>query len=61
MREETVWDIIKESVREGRDYRSIVNRRVLGTTVLTKYNNKTYRGTFSNLKLSINLTFFLFS
>lgn len=58
MREETVWDIIKESVREGRDYRSIVNRRVLGTTVLTKYNNKTYRGTFSNLKLSIYLTFF---
>lgn len=43
MRNETVLDIIKRIRQEERDFKNKVAQVLLGTTVLTKYNNKTYR------------------
>lgn len=43
MRNETVYSIIEESARSGRDYKTNVNKRLIGTTVLTSYNNMTYK------------------
>lgn len=43
MRSETVYDIIKKIKTESREFKKSVEQALLGSTVLTKYNNKTYR------------------
>lgn len=43
MRLETIYDIMVRCRREERDFQTAFKREVLGTTVLTDYNNKTYR------------------
>lgn len=43
MRMETIYDIMARTRREERDFKKVFMDRVLGTTVLTAYNNKTYR------------------
>lgn len=43
MRSETIYDIIKKIKTESRDFKKQVEQTLLGATVLTKYNNKTYR------------------
>lgn len=44
MRSETVYDIIVRIRNESRDdFRKALEKTLLGTTVLTDYNNKTYR------------------
>lgn len=43
MRMETIYDIMARTRREERDFKKAFMERVLGTTVLTAYNNKTYR------------------
>lgn len=44
MRMETVYQILQRHVRENRsDYKSTFQQEVIGTTVLTDYNNRTYR------------------
>lgn len=43
MRRETVLNILQECVKNHRDYKENFARTVIGSTVLTDYNNKTYR------------------
>lgn len=43
MRMETIHDIMVRVRQEERDFKKAFEERVLGTTVLTAYNNKTYR------------------
>lgn len=43
MRSETVLDIMRRIRKEDRETKTAIERALLGTTVLTKYNNKTYR------------------
>lgn len=43
MRAETAYDIMKRIRAEERDSKTKITQALLGTTVLTKYNNKTYR------------------
>lgn len=43
MRTETIHDIMVRISREDRDFQGAFLQEVLGTTVLTDYNNKTYR------------------
>lgn len=43
MRTETVYEIMKKVQSEERDYKTAIQQRLLGSTVLTAYNNKTYR------------------
>ncbi|XP_039962265.1 protein piwi [Bactrocera tryoni] len=43
MRTETVYDILKRCTETARDFEEDFRRNVLGLTVLTDYNNKTYR------------------
>lgn len=43
MRNETVYDILKRVRNEKQDWKTKVDQLLLGTTVLTKYRNKTYR------------------
>ncbi|XP_011202861.2 protein piwi [Bactrocera dorsalis] len=43
MRTETVYDILKRCTETARDFEEEFRRNVLGLTVLTDYNNKTYR------------------
>lgn len=44
MRDQTVLDIVRQEYRSDRnEYRENVERLLLGRTVLTAYNNKTYR------------------
>lgn len=43
MRHETILDIMKRIKNEQLDFKSGIEREVIGTTVLTAYNNKTYR------------------
>lgn len=43
MRSETVYDILMKCTQESRDYQESFKKHVLGLTVLTDYNNKTYR------------------
>ncbi|GAB1865325.1 Piwi-like protein 1 [Camponotus japonicus] len=44
MRTETIRDLITEIIRKGQsDYRDAVVNEIVGTSVLTRYNNKTYR------------------
>lgn len=43
MRSDTIYEIIKKIKTESRDFKKQVEQTLLGATVLTKYNNKTYR------------------
>lgn len=43
MRTETVYDIMTKLMREGGNFKEKFTEQVLGMTVLTEYNNKTYR------------------
>lgn len=43
MRTETVYDIMNKLMREGGNFKEKFTEQVLGMTVLTEYNNKTYR------------------
>lgn len=43
MRNEKVYDIIRNIQTENRDFKNKVEATLLGMTVLTRYNNKTYR------------------
>lgn len=43
MRDETILEILLRVRRDHREFQPEFQREVLGTTVLTKYNNKTYR------------------
>lgn len=43
MRMETVHDIMMRVRRDHRDFQTELEKEVLGTVVLTAYNNKTYR------------------
>lgn len=43
MRTETIYDIMNRVRREERDFKTAIMERILGGTVLTAYNNNTYR------------------
>lgn len=43
MRTETIYDILENCLKNERDYKRAFQEVVLGMTVLTAYNNKTYR------------------
>lgn len=44
MRTDTVYDLMDEIRRSNpRDFETVFRQKVLGMTVLTDYNNKTYR------------------
>lgn len=43
MRNETVYDILRRLRNEKQNWKTKVDQALLGTTVLTKYRNKTYR------------------
>lgn len=43
MRDETVLDILRRIRTESREFKNEATKVLLGMTVLTKYNNKTYR------------------
>ena len=43
MRQETVLNILQDCVKNHRDYKEAFAKAVIGSTVLTDYNNKTYR------------------
>lgn len=43
MRRETVLDILRQIRTESRELRTSAEKALLGITVLTEYNNKTYR------------------
>lgn len=43
MRVETVYDVLNRIRKEERDYKNAAEKALLGSTVLTDFNNKTYR------------------
>lgn len=43
MRMETIYDIMNRLRKESREFKTAVASELLGTTVLTAFNNKTYR------------------
>lgn len=43
MRQDTVYEILKTCMMSGGEYQEAFKRAVIGTVVLTGYNNKTYR------------------
>lgn len=43
MRRQKVLEIIKECVRQGGNHQDAVKRKLIGSTVLTDYNNATYK------------------
>lgn len=43
MRQQRLIDILHECANNGRDYQASAKKAILGTTVLTDYNNNTYR------------------
>lgn len=43
MRSETMYQIMMNCLQEGGDFKGRFQSRALGQTVLTAYNNKTYR------------------
>lgn len=40
---DTVYDLMKETVKDLQNYQNNFKQKALGLTVLTSYNNKTYR------------------
>ena len=57
MRHETIYDIIRTCQSKVKDWQEDFKREVLGTTVLTDYNNKTYRVDDVDFKSSPNSFF----
>lgn len=43
MRNENVYDILQDCFKTSGDWKEAFMKKVIGTTVLTDYNNKTYR------------------
>lgn len=43
MRTETIYDIMRRILQNGGDFQTAFSNEVLGMTILTDYNNKTYR------------------
>lgn len=43
MRNQNVLDIIMDCQRHSSNYQEAARKLIIGTTVLTRYNNKTYR------------------
>ena len=43
MRNENVLRIIGTCIKDSRNFRDEAMRKIIGSTVLTRYNNKTYR------------------
>lgn len=43
MRNQNVWAIIQECMNSGGDYKTAAHHKILGTTVLTDYNQATYK------------------
>lgn len=43
MRTETVYSIMQTTYQESRNFKEAFNQKMLGTVVLTDYNNRTYR------------------
>lgn len=43
MRQDTVYDTLKNCMVPGGDFKDAFKKAVIGTVVLTGYNNKTYR------------------
>lgn len=43
MRQDTVYEILKSHMAAGGDWQEAFKRAVIGSVVLTGYNNKTYR------------------
>lgn len=52
MRNETIYDLLKAFKTEERDFKTKSEQALLGATVLTKYNNKTYR--IDDIKWDLN-------
>jgi aubergine len=57
MREENVYQIIQESMRQGGNYRDTAARKVIGTTVMTDYNKESYKVSDIDWDSSPNSTF----
>lgn len=57
MRMETVYDIMLKIRKEERDFKKTFMERVLGTTVLTAFNNKTYRVDDVNFEMKASSTY----
>lgn len=57
MRNQTVLDILRRIRTENRDFRTEATKALLGMTVLTRYNNKTYRIDEVDFNASPNDTF----
>lgn len=43
MRQETIYDILRNLKGEGGNWKDVFKKEIIGSTVLTSYNNKTYR------------------
>lgn len=52
MRNETILDILRAFRTEERDFKTKSEQALLGATVLTKYNNKTYK--IDDIKWELN-------
>lgn len=52
MRNETILDILRAYKTEERDFKTKSEQALLGATVLTKYNNKTYK--IDDIKWELN-------
>lgn len=57
MREETIYDILKQCTRQGGDWKMSFQKKVIGMIVLTNYNNKTYKISDVNFDETVNSTF----
>lgn len=58
MREETVYQVIRDCTNHGKDYRERVMKLIIGTTVLTDYcKDKTYKVSDINWNLNPQSTF----
>lgn len=52
MRLESVYDIMNNIRQNERDFKTALQEKLLGSTVLTSYNNKTYR--IDDFKFDLN-------
>lgn len=52
MRLESIYDIMKKIRQNERDFTKALQEKLLGSTVLTSYNNKTYR--IDDFKFDLN-------
>lgn len=57
MRTETIFQMMRDIIREGGDFRTMFTNQILGMTVLTDYNNKTYQITDINFDMTPSSTF----